>query len=118
MPGGDGTGPRGIGPMTGRAAGVCKGYGAPGYANPMAGRGRDRGFGRGRGFGWAPPGAWAWGAPPYGVPYAPEPMPMPEPTPEQEATALKAHAQHLDGVLADIRKRLDELEAARAGGER
>jgi len=34
--------------MTGRAAGFCTGYGAPGYANPAAGRGGG-GFGRGRG---------------------------------------------------------------------
>jgi len=38
MPAGDGTGPMGMGPMTGRAAGYCAGYPAPGYANPMAGR--------------------------------------------------------------------------------
>ena len=65
MPRGDGTGPAGMGPMTGRAAGFCAGYPAPGYANPMPGRrfgygmvsrfgwlfGRGRGWGRGRGFG-------------------------------------------------------------------
>ena len=37
MPWGDGTGPTGLGPMTGRAAGFCAGYGVPGYANPVAG---------------------------------------------------------------------------------
>ena len=120
MPCGDGTGPMGMGPMTGRAAGLCAGYGVPGYANPVAGRGfafgrgrgygRARGPGRGRGLGWGRL-PWAWGAPPYGVPRAPEP------TPEQEASALRAQAEHLDGVLADIRRRLDELEAAEAGGE-
>ncbi|MBN1863537.1 MAG: DUF5320 domain-containing protein [Victivallales bacterium] len=35
MPGGDGTGPMGMGSMTGRAAGFCAGYGVPGYMNPM-----------------------------------------------------------------------------------
>jgi hypothetical protein len=39
MPGGDGTGPGGMGPMTGRAAGFCAGFPAPGYANPVGGRG-------------------------------------------------------------------------------
>jgi len=34
MPRGDGTGPRGEGPMTGRRVGYCTGYSAPGYANP------------------------------------------------------------------------------------
>lgn len=37
MPGGDGTGPVGRGPMTGRAAGYCAGYPAPGFANPSVG---------------------------------------------------------------------------------
>ncbi len=36
---GDGTGPMGLGPMTGRGAGYCAGYSAPGYMNPVAGRG-------------------------------------------------------------------------------
>jgi len=34
MPLGDGTGPLGLGPMTGRAAGFCAGYPVPGYMNP------------------------------------------------------------------------------------
>lgn len=48
MPRGNGTGPMGMGPMTGRAAGFCAGNGAPGYANPVGGR-CGGGFGRGRG---------------------------------------------------------------------
>ena len=74
MPFGDGTGPRGMGPMTGRAAGYCTGFGQPGFANTIAGRGWfgfgsswgrpygygypyagwgvGRGRGKGRGFGW------------------------------------------------------------------
>ena len=39
MPGGDGTGPRGMGPMTGRAAGYCAGFPVPGYMNPALGYG-------------------------------------------------------------------------------
>jgi len=38
MPFGDGTGPAGLGPMTGRAAGFCAGYPVPGYMNPVVGR--------------------------------------------------------------------------------
>ncbi len=37
MPFGDGTGPVGLGPMTGRAAGFCAGFGRPGFANPIPG---------------------------------------------------------------------------------
>jgi hypothetical protein len=39
MPRGNGTGPLGFGPMTGRAAGYCAGYPAPGYMNPVGRRG-------------------------------------------------------------------------------
>ncbi len=81
MPRGDGTGPQGLGPMTGRGAGFCSGYDVPGYANPaprrfvgaappfpgqgsravpagygyarpMTGRGAGRRRGRGRGTMW------------------------------------------------------------------
>jgi hypothetical protein len=38
MPRGDGTGPAGMGPMTGRAAGFCAGFPVPGYMNPVMGR--------------------------------------------------------------------------------
>jgi hypothetical protein len=38
MPRGDRTGPAGMGPMTGRAAGYCAGYGTPGYMNPYGDR--------------------------------------------------------------------------------
>jgi len=38
MPFGDGKGPAGLGPMTGRAAGFCAGYPVPGYTGPVVGR--------------------------------------------------------------------------------
>lgn len=64
MPGGDRTGPMGMGPMTGRGAGYCAGFNTPGFVNPvprmgMAFRrgagfyGRSAGFGRGAGRGFA-----------------------------------------------------------------
>ena len=70
MPGGDGTGPRGMGPMTGRAAGLCAGNVNPGYASYQTGRGFGggwgrgyfRGGGRGRGFGWGYPTAYPYQA--------------------------------------------------------
>ena len=120
MPRGDGTGPAGLGPMTGRAAGYCAGYAVPGFMNPMPGRGfwgggRGMGFGRGfgRGRGW---GAMAWGSPaayaPYGA-YPPDAAsaytpPMP---PESELEALKAQADYFSSALEEIRKRMDELQA-------
>jgi len=39
MPSGNRTGPSGMGPMTGRAAGYCAGYPVPGYMNPISGFG-------------------------------------------------------------------------------
>lgn len=53
MPAGDGSGPRGEGPMTGRAMGRCAGYPQGGYAT-APGRGGAGFFGRrgGGGRGW------------------------------------------------------------------
>jgi hypothetical protein len=48
VPRGDGTGPMGMGPMTGKGAGFCAGFTVPGCMN--AGMGFGRGFGRGLGF--------------------------------------------------------------------
>ena len=123
MPGGDGSGPAGMGPMTGRAAGYCAGYGVPGYANPVPGRGfgygGGRGFGRGMAYGFrggrawgAAPAAWgaapAAGAVPYAAPYAAGP------TPEQEVEMLKGQAEYLEQTLNGIRQRLDELQTEKA----
>jgi hypothetical protein len=120
MPGGDGTGPAGMGPMTGRAAGFCAGYPVPCYANPIGGRGywgrgRGRGGGRGRGFGrgfgWARAGygypAWG-GAVNPNVPY-PEQF-APAMTTEQELTGLKQQAEYFQDALDEIKKRIEELE--------
>ncbi|MBN1593632.1 MAG: DUF5320 domain-containing protein [Candidatus Coatesbacteria bacterium] len=121
MPRGDGTGPAGMGPMTGRAAGFCAGFNSPGYMNPYGGRGMGArgGFGRGRGWrnqyfatgmpGWqrAGMGMPAWGAQGYG--YVPQ-QGFAAPSPEQEMTALKNQAEYLENSLKDIRSRMNELE--------
>ena len=62
MPGGNMTGPMGLGPMTGRAAGLCAGYPAPGYMSPVSGRG----FGGGTPYGNIAP-AYSGGYVPYGL---------------------------------------------------
>jgi len=120
MPGGDGTGPGGMGPMTGRAAGFCAGYSVPGYANPVGGRGmgmgrgrgfRGGGFGRGRGFGW---GRAGYGLPAYGGavnPYVYSGMPFaPTVAPQQELDGLKGQAEYFEDALDGIKKRIEELE--------
>jgi hypothetical protein len=49
MPRGNGTGPDGMGPMTGRGAGYCNSFAAPGCAGPAGfGRGLGCGFGNHR----------------------------------------------------------------------
>ena len=127
MPGGDGTGPGGMGPMTGRAAGYCAGYPVPGYMNPVGGRGYW-GWGRGGGgwgrrnrfyatglTGWqrAGMGGLGYGSPPaYGAPYA-APV-APAATRQQELDALKGQAEYFEDTLDGIRKRIDELEKAAA----
>lgn len=114
MPRGDGTGPMGMGPGTGRAAGYCAGYNTPGFANPVSGRGFWRagrgnwGGGRGRRnmyYATGLPGWARFGADPYiAQPY------LQQPTPDQELDYLKGHADYLQNTLADITKRIDELE--------
>jgi hypothetical protein len=104
MPRGDKTGPEGAGPTTGRGAGYCAGYDAPGYANPVPGRGR---VGQGR----RHHGFHATGRPrftrrmrrtaPWGAPPA---------TPEQEAEALRTQAKWLGEQLDSIQQRLNGLE--------
>ena len=106
MPGGDRTGPAGMGPMTGRGAGFCAGFAMPGYANPVGGRGFVAwgcGGGRGRGrrnrfFATGLPG-WmrgGWGV--TGTPAA------------SEADALKQQAELLQDSLTQINKRLEEIQ--------
>ena len=93
MPFGDGTGPLGQGPMTGRGLGYCGGYGAPGrfqgWGRGMGRgfrRGFGRGFGRGYGFGWAG----------YNAPY-------------DEKTVLENRMKFLEDELKYVKDRLKEI---------
>lgn len=111
MPGGDGTGPAGMGPMTGRGAGYCAGSSAPAFANPAFGRGfgcgLGFGFGGGRGRRWTPPHTgYGYG---YAAPYAGHYGPAP--TRQQEKEALQNQAEYLEDSLEGIKKRIAELEA-------
>lgn len=119
MPGGDGSGPRGQGSMTGRGLGYCAGYNAPGYVTGggWGGRGRGGWGGRGgRGYrnwyyatgmpGWMRAG-WAPG--PYAAPYQGG-VPYQAPTAGSEATALRSQAEYLQDALSEVKKRLEELE--------
>ncbi len=122
MPRGDGTGPMGMGPMTGRAAGFCAGYSTAGYMSPVPGRGfgfgrgRGSGFGRGMGLGFrGGRGGGGYRGLPYTVPEAPYGAGMPPyggPTPQQETELLKGQAEYFEDALANIKKRIDNIESA------
>jgi hypothetical protein len=112
MPGGDRTGPWGLGSRTGRAAGYCTGNNVPGYANPGFGPGFGFGRGRGRGFGRGyyrrGRGFWRQGVYPYPEPYY-NPESYPEPSREEEKAYLEEVVKGLDEEMKMIRERLQEL---------
>lgn len=122
MPGGNGTGPMGMGSMTGRAAGFCAGFGMPGYANLPAGRRFGAGYGKGREFrgrnagrglryrfqatglpGWMRFGGSA--GVPYGYMAADQ-----ESGSDIEKQALKNRAELLESELDTIRRRLAGMD--------
>lgn len=107
MPRGNGTGPQGMGPMTGRAAGYCAGSNGPGFAN-FAGGG---GFGCGRGRGGAGRGLGRGfrGGYPAAMPLAGATGMTPEEARERQAAALRAQSEQLAAQLDGVNRRLAEL---------
>lgn len=115
MPGGDGTGPQGQGPMTGRKLGYCANGGQPvwgrpawGYGRPFVGYGFGRGrggMGRGGGFGWRS-NMGQGGVYPISVPYGPAP------TKEQMIANLNQSKQYLQSQLEELTKEIERLNAA------
>ncbi len=98
MPGYDGTGPQGRGPVTGRGLGFC----ATGQPRRFygIGFGRGGGFGRGRGRGWRHM-YYATGLPGW--------TGHDTPTKEEEAEYLKQEADSLEQELKAVRQRISEL---------
>ncbi|MBN2551349.1 MAG: DUF5320 domain-containing protein [Spirochaetales bacterium] len=127
MPRGDRTGPMGMGPRTGRAAGYCAGYPVPGYANPLPGAGafgRGGAFGSGRGWGgrghrnwYYATGLTGWqraaaGLPPFaGGPAGGYAAPYPGTAPEEETKVIRNQIELMEENLEAARRRLEELEA-------
>jgi len=101
MPGGDGTGPSGAGPLTGGRWGPCAG--PVGTARPDLAYGRG-GWGRG----WR---HWynATGLPRWARGMNTPVLPVAAPTRQQEMEALKDQAQRLTGQLQELNKRIEEL---------
>jgi len=118
MPRGDGTGPMGMGPMTGRATGYCAGYPVPGYANPIPGRRSwfGRGGGRGRRHWYYATGLPGWARTAYDYPaFGGQVFPYgPELTAKEEMDMLKDQAQALKQQLKDIQSHISTLEKAPA----
>ena len=102
MPGGDGTGPIGRGPMTGRAAGLCAGNPNLGYTTSGYGQGYGRGWGRGvgRGFWGRSRRFWYRGY---------NDMPFNQSTTEEEKVYLENVVKNLKEELKAVTDRLKAL---------
>ena len=98
MPGFDGTGPRGLGPMTGGGRGFCA-IPLPGSWPTYLGRGAYPPYGVPRGMSYYGAGSTTPGA----VPFAPQM------TREEELDSLKNQAQAMRGQLEQIEARIQQL---------
>jgi len=109
MPGGDRTGPMGMGPMTGRGAGYCGGAGAPGFINRMGGVFLGRGRGRG-GRGWRNM-FHATGLPGWMRSGTTGVAPATAEASEAKKQSLQDQVEMLQSQLEAVKKRLAEFES-------
>jgi len=110
-----------MGPMTGRGAGYCGGYGMPGYANaaPRMGMAWRRGRGGGWG-GWGAGRGWrhqyyatglpGWVRAGYGPAWGAPPAWDSPPVAQDEVEFLRNQAEWLRQELEAIGQRIEELE--------
>jgi hypothetical protein len=115
MPGGDGTGPIGMGPRAGRGAGFCGGAGAVRAGGRFRNRRGGAGGGNGRGGrGWRHM-FHATGVPGWmrasGVGAG---QPMEAPSREAEEQSLREEVEALQSQLDAVKKRLAESQASNA----
>ena len=117
MPRGDGTGPGGFGPMTGRGAGYCAGFDAPGFANNVP---AGRGMAKGRGFAFYRKGTGLGRARGFGFGYRSNPSSSPginknnadfEKDVKISIRSLEQEQRMLKEELEGINKKLDELKS-------
>jgi hypothetical protein len=110
MPGGDKTGPLGMGPISGRGAGYCTGNDVPGFANMGGGFGRRMG-GRGwrhRFYATGIPG-WARGG--YGYDFESFRLQRdPRIASRDELNRLRDQANQCESTLKAVNARIEELE--------
>lgn len=110
MPGFDGTGPQGYGPMTGGGRGNCRPGGGVSPREFGRGFGRGQGRGGGRGFGRGAGYGRGFGGGP-GSGYGATQPPVPQWNPADEAAALKQEITTLQGELEQLRARLAQVES-------
>jgi hypothetical protein len=116
MPRGDGTGPLGMGPMTGRGAGFCAGRAIAGFVSSGQGLGLGRGRGnqghggRGRRNLFRATGLTGRQRAAMNDPAMPD-RDASLPNPPQEIEALKQQAASLAEMLESIRQRIDKIES-------
>jgi len=114
MPGFDGSGPQGGGPMTGGGRGFCSPGGRGVRYGNGGGRMNPRGFrgypaqGRGRGGAGFGRGRWGQFTAPYMMPVQPE---YGYATREDELKALRDEAKDLKMMLSDVESRINALDA-------
>ncbi|MFC1551330.1 DUF5320 domain-containing protein [Candidatus Latescibacterota bacterium] len=110
---GDGTGPEGLGPKTGRGAGYCAGYSVPGYQNTTVSR---RGFGRALFYGggkgnrniYKATGLTRWQPRSTNISAS---VSQPTITKEQQMESLKNQAEFLKNELEKISRQINDLES-------
>ena len=98
MPGGNGTGPMGKGPRTGRGLGLCNGNDMAGFQYSPSGYGRRLGNNRGRG--WGRGFGFGFGHGRYRNTISPQ---------ISSETLLENEARMLRDQLASVEKQLHEL---------
>jgi len=116
MPRGDSTGPMGMGPRTGRAAGFCAGFEMPGYTNNTGRRGPGMGFGHvanlgGRGGGFRRRNRFFTAGVPGRAQFGRFAASFQQADPETEKQELKSQAEYLQSEMDAIKRRLDGLNA-------
>jgi hypothetical protein len=112
MPRGDGTGPMGMGPMTGRGAGYCGGRDAAGFVSRGGRAGRGGGYGRRNMFHATGLTGWQRTAMSASAPSATTAAP----TTEAERQLLETQVRAIQSQLDEVKKRLAEFEADKAQG--
>ena len=111
MPGFDGTGPMGMGPMTGGGRGFCVAPVADIRPRPFGRRFFGRGGGRGYRHWYYATGLPRWARAGYGYPASGVDY-MPEFSKEEESAMLKEEAEALKEELNAVEERLSALEKA------